>query len=245
MQPILRRCWLGAVATFGALVTFGRPAAAWVIPVEDVGRFVEMIEQLRQAANLLTQLERGVGALQNAAQRLTDLPQSAEEALRYYRSLTSDLRTIGYRIDTIKRQYERVFPDEAAIKNTSPRDVNQLSESWDREVYLSSLAAQRSQSSLKSIESNTRTTTELLERSNGSSSAVAQLQVLVRMIEVINSDLEQLSVTLAATERVNSSLAALDASSRDVVAERQRRFLEDYAPPAPAEGISPDFLPEQ
>jgi P-type conjugative transfer protein TrbJ len=245
MKLVLRRCWLGALGTFGALAIFSRPAAAWfpiVIPVEDVTRFVQMIEQLRQAANLVTQLERGVSALQNASQRLTDLPQSPEEALRYYRDLSSDLNTIGYRIDTITRQYHRIFPDEAAIKNTSAKDARDMSESWDREIYLSSLAAHRSQSSLKSIEGNTRTTAQLLERSNGSSSAVAQLQALVRMIGVINSDLELLSVTIAATERVNSSLAAHDASSRDVVAERRRRLLEDYARPAPQEGISPDFL---
>lgn len=247
MKPVLRRCWLGALGTFGALAFFNRPAAAWfpiVLPVEDATRFIEMAEQLRQAAALFTQLQNGVTALRNATTRLTDLPQSPAEALRHYRSLTSDVNMIGYRIETITRQYHRVFPDEAAIRNTSPQDARALSQTWDREIYLSSLAAQRSQSSLKSIEGNTRTASQLLERSNGSSSAVAQLQALVRMIEVINSDLEQLSVTIAATERVNSSLAAEEASSRDVAAERSRRLLENYERPAPQEGISPNFLPD-
>jgi P-type conjugative transfer protein TrbJ len=242
MKPMFRRCWLGTVAAFGAFASLARPAAAWVIPVEDPARFVEMLEQLRQASKLFDQLQAGVAALENAAQRLTSLPQSPDDVLRQYRSITSDVNMIGYRIDTITRQFHRVFPDEAAIRNTPPGDVGNLSESWDREIYLSSLAAQRSQSTLQSIDGNTRTSAQLLQRSEGSSSMVAQLQVLVRMIEGVNNDLEQLSVTLATTERINSSLAATEASSRDVVAERRRRLLEDYSRPTPSSGISPEFL---
>ena len=242
MSPTPRRSWLGAAAALGALVTLGRPAKAWVIPVEDVARFAEMVEQLRQAERLFNQLQAGVGALENAARRLTALPQSPDEFFRYFRTLKSTSNTIGYRIDTISRQYKRIFPDEAAIRNTPAKDVRELSESWDNEIYLSSLDAQRTQSSLKTIEANTRTSSELLQASNGSSSAVAQLQALVRMIEVINSDLEQLSATLATTERVNASLAASDASSLDVVVERRRRLLEGYSRPVSDSQISPDFL---
>lgn len=244
MKSPLRRHWLGALAALGALATFGRSARALLppIPVVDAARFTEMAVQLGHARQLYNQLVAGLGQLQNAAQRLTDLPDSPSEVLQHYRAITSDVNMVGYRIDTINRQYHRVFPDEAAVRNTPARDVEHLSETWDREVYLSSLSAARAQSSLKGVEGNTRTAAQLLERSEGNSSAVAQLQVLVRMIEVINNDLEQLSVTLAATERVNSSLAATDTSAHAVMAERRRRALDGYSRPAASEGISPEFL---
>jgi len=239
-----RRTWLAAVVA-AAVVMGRRPAVALpipLIPVVDPTRAVEMAKQLQEALNLYNQLVAGIGVLRDAAQRLTDLPESPQEVLSQYRSLTSDVNMIGYRIATVTRQYRQIFPDEQAVRNTPSADMARLGETWDRELYMSSLAAERSQATLSSIEGNTRTTTQLLERSNGSSSAVAQLQALVHMIELINSDLEQLSLTLAATERVNSSLAATGASSRDATAERQNRLLEQFAPPLHTDGISADFL---
>jgi hypothetical protein len=62
------------------------------------------------------------------------------------------------------------------------------------------------------------------------------------MIEVVNSDLEKLSVTLAATDRVNASLAGTQASSREVMEDRRRQMLEGYVVPVQSEGLTQDFL---
>ncbi len=235
-----RRSLLGA-AGLAALAVLVRPAAAQ-IQVFDLGRFTTMILELKKMQLLYEQLTYGVDALRNAARRLPGLPGSLDDALLSYRTLTDDVNSIGYRIETITRQYERVFPDEQAVRDTTPDDVARLSESWDQEIYMSSLAASRSQATLSTIESNTRNSQAILSRSSGETSEVGQLQALVHMIEVINSDLEKLSVTLAATERVNASLAGTQASSREVIAERRRQMLERYVVPVQSEGLTQDFL---
>jgi P-type conjugative transfer protein TrbJ len=236
----IRRSLLGA-AGVAALAQLVRPAAAQ-IPVFDLGRFTTMLLELEKMKLLYDQLTNGVNALQNAARRLPGLPGSLDDALLSYRTLTDDVNSIGYRIETITRQYKRVFPDEQAARDTTPEDVSRLSETWDQELYMSSLAASRSQATLSTIESNTRNSQAILARSGGETSQVGQLQALVHMIEVVNSDLEKLSVTLAATDRVNASLAATQASSREVMEDRRRQMLEGYVVPVQSEGLTQDFL---
>lgn len=222
-------------------VLFARPAKAQ-IPVYDPSRFVAMIKQLRAAADVLTQISAGADLLEDAARRLPTSVRSVDDILLGVRSLTSDVNAIGYRIETVTRQYNALFPDEAAIRDTDPRDAAELGERWDREVHLSSLAAARSQTSLSRIDTNTRAARDVLSQSSTEGSAVAQLQALVQMIQIINSDLASLSTTLAATGRVDSTLAATEASSREMAAERQRRLLEGYDTPPATEGIDDQFL---
>lgn len=238
-----RRALIGGCSALAAvLLTRRAKALIPAIPVYDPGRFVAMLEALDRASDVFDQLSAGAGLLESAAHRLPTSARSVEDVMLSVRSLTSDVNAIGYRIDTVTRQYKALFPDEAAVRNTEPREMAELTQGWERELHLSSLAAQRSQTTLSRVDSNTRAARDVLASSAGQSSAVAQLQALVQMIEIINRDLVELSTTLNATERVNSSLAATEVSSREVIAERERRLLEAYDSRLAPEGIDDQFL---
>lgn len=235
-----RRLWLAGAAT--AALSLALRTARAQFAVYDSGRFVAMVDQLRKAADVFHQLSAGANQLESAARRLPTSARSAEDILLGIRSLTSDVNAIGYRIETVTRQYHALFPDEAAVRDTDPRDMAELSERWDQEIHLSSLAAARSQTTLSSIDANTRSARSVLASSSTESSVVAQMQALVQMIEVINSDLATLATTLNATERVNSSLAATESSSREVADERRRRLLDAYDTRPEPQGIDDQFL---
>lgn len=236
-----RRAWVSAAVAL-AIASFARRGQATGLPVVDMGRWTAMKTVLDQATGVLSQLQAGADTLKDAAQRLPRSGSSFDDILLGIRRLTSDVDSIGFRVETVTRQYKRLFPDEAAVHDTSPKEINELQESWDQEIHVASLTAARSQTTLASIDTNTRSAKDVLQRSSDQKSAVAQLQAMVKMIEIINSDLANLSATISATERVNSSLAVSEVSSRFAAEERRRRLLEAYDARHDTPGIDGRFL---
>lgn len=240
-HPTLRRQWFSAAAAAIGVALFTRRSAAQ-IPVFDGGHFTSMLEQLRETANLLTQLESGASQLEQAARALPGSTRSFDDILLGARRLTGDLNAISYDMNTVTQQFHRVYPDEAAVQKTTPAERATLAQGWDQQTQLAALAAARSQTTLSTIDTNTNSARDILSRSSDQSSAVAQLQALVQMIQVINSDLGNLATTLDATGRVNASLAGTQASSREVAEERRRRQLSNYDAQRSSPGIDAQFL---
>lgn len=238
-----RRAWVAAAATGLAMACVeSRASAIAGGPVFDLTRFNTMKDVLEQATSMFNQLQAGANLLQNASARLPRSVSSFDDILLGTRRLTSDVDAIGYRMETVTRQFKRMFPDEKAVKDTQPKEMNTLQEGWDQEIHMASLTAARSQTTLSTIDTNTRSAKDVLDRSSNQQSAVAQLQAMVKMIELINSDLANLSTTISATERVNSTLAVSEVSSREVAAERRRRLMKAYDTRPESEGIDAAFL---
>jgi conjugal transfer/entry exclusion protein len=196
-----------------------------------------MLALLNQVQSLKNALQGGLTQLQNAATRLRG-GNLVDDILIGHRNITADINAISYSIETVSTQFQRVFPNDEAVRNTPPSDVADLKNGWDREIHQSGLAAARAQSSLSIIERNTASANQILESSkattqNNEGSELAKLQAVVQMLGVINSDLTTLATTIATTERVNASLAGAEASEYDVSVERSRRLRQGYADPTP------------
>lgn len=250
---VIHRRWF-SVASLLILWSLASRAKAQLlpfpIPVLDASRVAQLVEQLRQMAQLYSQLSTGLNALENAAKRLGG-GRLVDDILLGHYSLAGDLQTIGYHLETVNRQFERVFPTEEAVRNTRPSDVAELSRGWDREIDQSSLAAARAQTTLSTIETNTRSVQAILERSQRAEqgdqgSQLAKLQALVQMIGVLNSDIGTLAATLATTERVNAALAGSEVSEARITAERRRRLLRGHGRRSRAPGgLDRRFLQER
>jgi type IV secretion system protein TrbJ len=242
MQVHTNRRALVTAAAALALACVGRSASAAGVPVVDMSRWTAMKSVLDQATSMLNQLQAGANLLQDASARLPRSISSFDDILLGMRRLTSDVDAIGYRMETVTRQFKRMFPDKEAVQDIQPREMNTLQEGWDQEIHMASLTAARSQTTLSTIDTNTRSAKDVLERSSNQKSAVAQLQAMVKMIEIINSDLANLATTISASERVNSTLAVTEVSSREVAAERRRRLLKAYDTRPDSQGIDDQFL---
>ena len=76
-----------------------------------------------------------------------------------------------------------------------------------------SMVAQRSQSNLSTIQSNTDQATAILANSSGADGVVAQLQAINQMLGIISSQMNSLISVLDTTGRVTADMAATLASS--------------------------------
>jgi len=230
-MKLTRRHWVAASVFLAAVRP--RAASAIVIPVYDPGRFIEMVALLGQVAQLTETLRNGLTQLENSARAL-GRGNLLDAILIGHRDITSDLRSISYRMETVSSQFRRVFPNDQAVQNTPASDIAELRSGWNQEIHHSALAASRAQTALASIERNSTSANAILDASktttqNDEGSALAKLQAVVQMLGVINSDLTTLATTIATTERVNTSLAATEAAEHDVASDQARRMMRGYS----------------
>jgi hypothetical protein len=202
------------------------------IAVFDLGMFLNLKSELDHMIQIGKNLEGQLDALKQAAQGL-GRGNLLDNIVLTERVIRSNTQQIGYSISTVSRQFERVFPNEAAIKDTSAADRAVVGRGWQNELDQAALAAERSQTTLSRIDSNTRTAQSLLDRSQSSSdpgqgSQLAALQAVVQMLAVINSDVATLATSIAATERVNTLATTGEVSDEAGAAERRRQLFENY-----------------
>jgi conjugal transfer/entry exclusion protein len=202
--------------------------------------------QLDQMTAIAGNLEGQLTTLRQAAQGLR--PGTAlQDILLTERMLQGDTQQIEYSIGTVTRQFERVFPSEAAIKNTSNADRTEIGRGWQNELDQAALAAERSQTTLSRIDGNTRAAQSLLQRSQastdpGQGSQLAALEAVVQMLGVVNSDVSTLATTIAATERANTLATTGAVTDEAAAAERRRQLFENYSRPEPIPDIDSRVL---
>jgi len=246
-MQLTKRNLLGAIA----FTLFIRPTPARAlppIPVFDLARWWDMFYMLKEVERITAKVQAAQKHLENAAASLGG-GNLVDDILIGYRYLTTDLRSISYSIDTVTTQFETIFPNQEAAANVAPSDVPELRSNWDHEIQQSGLAAARAQTALSRIDSNTQSAIEILERSKTTTgdtsdegSHLAKLQALVQMLGIVNSDLTTLATTLAASERVNSEVAAAEAADQDLGDAQAERMLRDYSTPQPIPDIDPRIL---
>jgi hypothetical protein len=200
--------------------------------VFDPGMFTNLQLELNNMIQIGKNLEAQLTALRQAAQQLGH-GNLLDDIVLGERLIRSNTQQISYSIDTVSRQYHRVFPNETAIKDTSSADRAAVGRGWQNELHQSALAAERSQTTLARLDSNTRAAQSLLERSQasgepGQGSQLAALQAVVQMLGVINSDTATLATSIAATERVNTLATTGQVTDDAGVAERRRQLLQRY-----------------
>jgi hypothetical protein len=200
--------------------------------VTDPAMLLSLKSELDQMIAIGKNLEGQLDALRQAAQQL-GRGNLLDDIVLSERLIRSNTQQINYSIETVSRQYHRVFPNEAAIKDTSSADRTAVGRGWQNELHQSALAAERSQTTLARLDSNTRAAQSLLDRSQasgepGQGSQLAALQAVVQMLGVINSDVATLATTIAATERVNTLATTGQVTDDAGAAERRRQLLQRY-----------------
>lgn len=220
----------GLLVAVACVLTHSGQSAAF--SVFDYSRFVAMYQQLQEVGRLVTQVRTSERLIRNSATRLRS-GQILQDPLYGIQRLAADVRIIGYRFDTISQQYHHLFPDEQAVRNTTPEEVQLMASSWDTEIQQSALVAARAQTTVSQLDSSARASEALLAAAQNATeddqgSKLAALQALVKMLAVVNDDLGRLGSVLASTERVNAALAATEGASERAVEERHRRLKESY-----------------
>lgn len=188
-----------------------------------------------------------VEALRAAARQLDPRSYETVQTLLsgndfHYQSLIRDVRSIGYTLDRVNSQFERLYPNEQAVRNMRPSEFRNTSRDMNRELYSSALVAARAQTTLRTIEAKNAEARKVLSRSQGNGSQVAQLQAALQMLGLVHQNRVSITQTVSSAGRVSSNLAAAGVTERRIARERKRRLLRDYDRPSSSPGIDRRFL---
>jgi P-type conjugative transfer protein TrbJ len=221
-------CVLGACCSLVSPVRadlFGGDVAVLAAILEQtitqVSQFATQIDQLqaqiRLTHTLLHGIERG---------DVLSLLQFLRQATLTLSSLVRGVNAIGYRMKAIDLEYNAVYGQ--SVRGTPPSEFNGMHARWQSEILGSTQVAMRAQTNLESLEDHAKATKKLVDSSTKADGVVAQLQIVVQMLALLDQDLLSLQRTLDTGSRVVASVAASGASEKQLVQERKRLNLENY-----------------
>jgi P-type conjugative transfer protein TrbJ len=235
----LRRYFI-RLALSAALTTVLLPAllespASAGLPVIDVAGIAQVATQAVEVGLQLQSMQQQVQALRNAALQLDPRSyQSVQNLLAgndvNYQSLIRDVQSMGYSLERVNTRFRQLYPDEQAVKNMRPDQLEATSRDMNQEIHASALVAARSQTTLRTIEQNNTEARNILSRSAGNGSQVAQLQSAIQMLGLIHQNLVGINQTLSASSRVTSNVAVRGATERLMERERATRMLGSSRP---------------
>jgi P-type conjugative transfer protein TrbJ len=214
-------------------------ALAQGLLVVDTAGILQVATQAAQVWTQLQSTQQQVAALRAAARQLDPRSfQSVQNLLAgndvNYQALLRDVQSMGYTLERVNTRFRQLFPDDQAVRGMSHQQFESTARDMNQELHASALVAARSQTTLRSIEQNNSEARNILSRSEGTDSQVAQLQSAIQMLGLIHQNLVGINQTIAASTRVTSNAAVRGVTERRMERERAARMLG--APP-PSERI--------
>jgi conjugal transfer/entry exclusion protein len=141
-------------------------------------------------------------------------------------ALTADVTSIGYTLQSVNSQFRSLYP--TSYSTTAFAQFDSMYGRWEDEILASTQVAARSQATLSTLESTAREAASIVADSRGSDGAVAQMQSIVQMLGLMQSQNASVIQSLATTGRVLTATAATSASERQLSREKKRRHLAGY-----------------
>ncbi len=233
MTPLLRR----VLATGGLLAALAIAPSAHAQWSTDFALLEQLIQQEQQAVGELTSILQALqsqtqliqqwmkGQPQGEIEFASGLLQGAETS---YASLIGNLQTIGYTIGAVNGDYETTFPNTSDLQSMQSSQFPQVESGYQNEILASSEIAARSQSSLEDAQTLTELAKQILAYTGNTDSEVGQLQLILQMLGVVQSQMTMLVQNLTTTGRALTDTGAANASERQMSDERKRRNRENY-----------------
>jgi conjugal transfer/entry exclusion protein len=224
-----------AAAALAAALGVAHPARAQVS--SDAGLIAQLLVQEQQAvAQLKSILSTLQGQTQLVLQLLKGQPQGEldlvggllQSAETNYTSLLGNLQTIGYTIGAVNGAYSQTFPNTSSYQGMPQAGYPDVESGWQNEILASSEIAARSQSSISSTEALTDLTKQILQLSGSTEGEVGQLQLILQVLGVVQSQMTMLVQNLATTGRAMVETGAATASERQLSTERRHRNRLNY-----------------
>lgn len=226
-----------AVATFAAsfAVFVAPPLAHADLFGGDVAELAAILaETISQGITLgqqLTQLSEQVNLVRTTLSQLDPASYAAvlsivNNTYLDYNRLVSDVNSIGYTLESVNSDFRQAFPTD--FSQTSMAGVDQLYGRWQQDIWSSTMVAARAQSVLSTLNQNASQAATILSNSASAQGTVAQLQAVVQMLALMQSQTNSLIQSLATTGRVLTTSASVGASERQLSREKKRRNLAGY-----------------
>jgi conjugal transfer/entry exclusion protein len=218
-------------ATLGAIL--GEDIAQLAEMIKTVAGIAAQIEQLKAIVQQGGQVLHGV----SNPQGVLNLLNYAQNTLATLNRIDSDAKMLRYKLDGIDQDRKEVFPEMSSVPSS---DVQQKAHNWNAALQESSKIAMRAQTSVQSLQQRMDGVTKLQNDSDAADGVVGQLQIVVRMLAVLHTDLAATELNIAAGQRVTASMAGIQAAEADRIEENNKRMLDNYT----SRGATPRLLLE-
>ena len=233
MRRILRHAF-ATLAFARSLVVSPGPAHADIFGGDLVELAAILSETISQGITLgsqLTQLMNQVQMMQTMLSRLDPASYNALLALitdtqLSYNELVNGVNSIGYTLQGVNADFKTTFPTD--FSKTAIADFDAHYNQWQSQIWSSTLVAARAQSVLSTLRHNANSAASIMASSASAKGEVAQLQAVVQMLGVMQSQSNSLIMSLATTGRVIATTASVSASERQLAREKKKRSLQDY-----------------
>lgn len=187
----------------------------------QMGQFSSMISQLVMTVNLLKMELSAIG--HGDLMAILAFVQTAQMS---YRSLTSNIQSMAFSLVLVSQKFHKLFPSTHA--SPSPAQNDQHYNAWNSEVLSASEVASRQQTVLLTLDQHAAAANQVLALSQNAEGVVAQLQTVVQMLRLMQTELITINQTLATTSRVLTDMAAADASNRQLSRAKKGSSLAGY-----------------
>jgi hypothetical protein len=224
-----------AVAALLATIGVAPPAKAQVS--SDAALIGQLIVQEQQAVSELQSILQALqsqtqlivqwakGQPQGELDTVAGLLQGAETN---YTNLIGNLQTIGYTIGAVNGDYDSTFPSATTLQAMPSSQFPAVEGGYQNEILASSEIAARSQSSISDTQQLTDLAKQILAYTGSTDSEVGQLQLILQMLGVVQSQMTMLVQNLGTTGRAMVDTGAAAASERQISSERKRRNRANY-----------------
>ena len=216
------------------------PVAGAQMAVFDAATFGQSLQSALNTANQVKQLAAQLNnmreQLRYTMQSLKTLdPSSFNSLLNFYNQSTStynviqaERTSIGFTLGNVNSNYRRLFATPEQIKTAKASDYDGMYSVWQVELQSSAESAMRAQANADTLKQDAQATQKILSASRSADGEVRQLQAIVQMLAVVQSQLSNLTQTIATAERVNSTAAAAAATEKMIAREEAKRIRDQY-----------------
>jgi conjugal transfer/entry exclusion protein len=233
MRRTLRALLTGAVVAAALGVA---PTADAQIST-DAALIAQLIVQEQQAvANLQQILQTLKGQTQLVSQILAGEPLQEvglaigllQSTYQSYENILGSLKSLGYTLQSVNFSFNAMFPNTYTYQGTPQTGYPAIESGWQDEILTSSQIAARSQASISDTQQLTDMASQIVQYSGSAQGEVGQLQLIVQMLGVVQSDMTMLVQNLTTTGRALVEVGASSASERQLSVERRRRNRLNY-----------------
>jgi P-type conjugative transfer protein TrbJ len=203
---------------------------------QNIAQLAQMVQtvsnlysQIRQLTTMIEQSDTMLRTVKDPTDVLRVLRYS-QALLRKEGAIERNVRLLEYKLKVVDDDRAKVFPD---MESVPTHEFQAKAQTWNDALKESSMVAMRAQTSVDTVEERLDQVTKLQHDSEGAEGIVGQLQIVVKELAVLHTDLTAIEQNLAYGERVTATMAGVQAAEEDRATEESRRMLKNYTSRGP------------
>jgi conjugal transfer/entry exclusion protein len=153
------------------------------------------------------------------------LLRHTQALLRKKDGIERNVRLLHYKLEQIDKDREEVFPE---LEHMPTHEFQGRAKKWNAALKESSTVAMRAQTSVAGLQERLEISTKLQRDSEAAEGIVGQLQLIVKSLALLHTDLSGIEQNLAYGQRVTATMAGVQSAEEERMTEEGSRMLNNY-----------------